>query len=720
MRLGDKSIALCASASDHLFGLRLPVFVKLTGGFAVVLLLMGVVGWLGVDRLVTATGLYENLYNRQMQAADLARIAHTDLVSAGRSLTYAVMYSDEPSIRDREIENWRRDAQRVDEGLARIRPLLDSPETKEGFKRLEDAWMQLRRSDEQTTALANVAYREVARARLIEARENAENAGVLMDELVVALKDSYGGALARTRAEAISTRNSILSIVALAMLLGTSVAFFLARSISLAIKQLKEAADAIATGDLQQQIRVYSGDEIGGMANSFRNMIAYFRDVAAAADAIAGGDLTKEMQPRSNRDELGNVFRTMVHNLRELVSTVSESAVSVATSSEQLSRAADQAGSITLQVVSSIQQVAAGAQSQSSSAQRASVCIQQLSGAINRIAEGAQAQAKSVQQTASAIAEVSATIREVESGAQMITASALRAKEAARSGAVAVNRTIEGMQSIREKVSASARIVQELGRHSDQIGGIVGTINEIADQTNLLALNAAIEAARVGEHGKGFAVVASEVRKLAERSALAAKEIAQIICTVQQGTSEAVAAMREGTKEVEDGSRLAGEAGQALEDILQAFRETTRQMKDVDKAISAVARLSSEVVASIDSVSSVAEENLAATEDMMEEAGEVRRTIDTVAAIGEEHAASGEEVAAGMDEMSARVREVVDSAQSLARMAASLSEAVARFKLRQESADTQIVMQRRQSDWVMPEQRPARSSVSLGASRHGA
>ena len=139
------------------------------------------------------------------------------------------------------------------------------------------------------------------------------------------------------------------------------------------------------------------------------------------------------------------------------------------------------------------------------------------------------------------------------------------AAEAAANGLAAVDKTADGMARIKSAVEASAVKVTELGAKGDQIGAIVETIDDIADQTNLLALNAAIEAARAGEQGKGFAVVADEVRKLAERSGRATKEIAALIAEVQQGTEEAVKAMTVGAAEVEAGAQLAVDSKTALD-----------------------------------------------------------------------------------------------------------------------------------------------------------
>src|SRR6185437_11671354 len=128
--------------------------------------------------------------------------------------------------------------------------------------------------------------------------------------------------------------------------------------------------------------------------------------------------------------------------------------------------------------------------------------------------------------------------------------------------------TLANMRSIADYVGTTARKIEELGKNSDQIGRIIGVIDEIADQTNLLALNAAIEAARAGEQGRGFAVVADEVRKLAERTTTATKEIAQMIQTIQAETRSAVEAMDRETRHANDGVATTAQAGASLEEII--------------------------------------------------------------------------------------------------------------------------------------------------------
>ena len=265
--------------------------------------------------------------------------------------------------------------------------------------------------------------------------------------------------------------------------------------------------------------------------------------------------------------------------------------------------------------------------------------------------------------------------------AQGVTQDASNATEAARAGSNTVEQTIQGMQNIKEKVDVSARSVEEMGRRSDEIGVIVETITDIASQTNLLALNAAIEAARAGEHGKGFAVVAEEVRKLAERSAGATKEIESLVRDIQTTVTEAVASMDEGSKEVEQGVVRANDSGSALVNILQASEAVMHQAEESAVAAEQMSAASQELVVGTDTVSLVAASNTTAAAEMTENSRGVSQAIESIASVSEENSAAMEEVSASTEEMSAQVQEVTASAQSLSEMAGNLQQLVDRFKL---------------------------------------
>ncbi len=227
-------------------------------------------------------------------------------------------------------------------------------------------------------------------------------------------------------------------------------------------------------------------------------------------------------------------------------------------------------------------------------------------GTADEMSTGAERVAAQASTVATAGEEMAATSTDIARNCQMAAEGARQATDEVHQGAAIIQRSIEVMGRISDRVSATARTIGALGERSDQIGEIIGTIEDIADQTNLLALNAAIEAARAGEQGRGFAVVADEVRALAERTTRATREIGEMIKAIQSETKGAVGSMEEGVSEVERGTEEAGRSGEAMERILDQINNLSLQISQIATAAEEQTATTSEISGSMLSITDIA------------------------------------------------------------------------------------------------------------------
>ncbi|KAF0214716.1 MAG: methyl-accepting chemotaxis, partial [Ignavibacteria bacterium] len=308
-------------------------------------------------------------------------------------------------------------------------------------------------------------------------------------------------------------------------------------------------------------------------------------------DKFASGDLTVSITASNENDVIGKLFsgfNKVVTNLKSIILNLTDAVQATASASNQIS--------------SSTEELAAGAQEQSAQ-------TGEIAGAVN---------------------QMSATIIQTTRHAAEASENAKEAGTVAKEGGKAVEDTINGMGRIANVVSRAAQVVQELGKGSEQIGEIVQVIDDIADQTNLLALNAAIEAARAGEQGRGFAVVADEVRKLAERTTKATKEIAVMIKRIQNDTKEAVVSMNEGTKEVEVGKELAEKAGGSLRQIIGSSGKVVDIITQVAAASEEQSSAAEQISKNIESISNVTHEAASGTQQIARAAEDLNRLTDNL------------------------------------------------------------------------------------------
>lgn len=294
-------------------------------------------------------------------------------------------------------------------------------------------------------------------------------------------------------------------------------------------------------------------------------------EMAAISKDIAQGegDLTKRV-PSHGTDEiaiLGGYFNQFIEKLQGMISKVAHVTDKVASASVELSATAEE------------------------------------------ISKGTDTLTSRASQTAAAVEEMNATVSQVAQNSGKAATLAQETVKTAKDGGSVVSDTISGMQQLSDAVSSSATIIAELGKSSDQIGEIVPVIEDIADQTNLLALNAAIEAARAGEQGRGFAVVADEVRKLAERTTKATKEIGDMIRQIQQDTRGAVESMQQGTVKVTSGVDLVNRTGEALSRIVEMVSESADMIRQIAVASEEQSVATQQIANDIENVAKVTKES---------------------------------------------------------------------------------------------------------------
>ncbi len=496
----------------------------------------------------------------------------------------------------------------------------------------------------------------------------------------------------------VSMRGSQTQILLVAVVvsgLGMLVSMLIGLSIVRPVRRLTRAAERLAAGDVAVEVGGESHDEIGRMGAALAAIGEYLQDVTGAAEQLARNDLSCRLEPRSDHDALARALVLITHDIHATVGEVRKATAMIAGTSAQVNAAATETGMASSRVAATINQVATGANHQATAASETAAAVKELTESILQVGAGAAETARKVELASSAIGQVQTAIDAATAASNEVSDVATAAAVAAAHGTQAVRETVTGMHRIVSAVESAADKVTELGTKSEQIGEMVETIDDIAEQANLLALNAAIEAARAGEQGKGFSVVAEEVRKFAERASSATKQIAALVAEVQLGTSEAVAAITTGAREVELGAALADQAGASLAEITGSVGATRASVDRITAAVVEMSRASSGVVAASEAIAAIASRTDDAAAEIMGGAGTVSRAVSSIAAVSEQNSAAVNEVSAATEEMSAQAQEVVASADSLASMARHLDDLFARFRLDDQAPSTPAIQEPR-------------------------
>ncbi len=366
---------------------------------------------------------------------------------------------------------------------------------------------------------------------------------------------------------------------------------------------------------------------------------------------------------------------------KKMLQKIFEASRELSKSSQEVAQGSIQIKSANSRVVGSIEEFSHGSEKQAYSVAGINNLAEQISMAITQVASGAQEQARDVAKAHNMLGSLSSTVKNVVDTTQTVAMVASGGLGVADKGKTAVDEAMRGMGQMKDTVLSTSSKIQALGEKSKQIGEIIEVIDDIAEQTNLLALNAAIEAARAGEHGKGFAVVADEVRKLAERSARATGEIAELIKGIQAETMQAVEAMERGTQEVEAGSELAAHAGTAIEEMTSSVNRVVNEIAEVSQAAEQISSSSNKIAEAMDQIASITQENTAITEEVAASSDQIVKVVESISESSKRAAAQAMQISASSQEQTGSVEEIAASVVELSDMAGRLYELVEKFQL---------------------------------------
>ena len=514
--------------------MRFTIKLKLGLAFGLVTLLAAVMALMGVAELASLNTAITKLMDGPVAQARVANDLVDDVNAVLRNEKNIIMTTETAKIADYDskILAYR---VRVDSQRRELLPIA-SPEIKEQLAKIDEVWPQYVAVQDEMRALAKINTPESnARAADLSMGLGREHYGKIVEAINVITK-SADEAVKRVDAETnkqyANARLMLLTAAGLILAISAAAGVWISLNVSRGLSRAIGLAKAVAIGDLNNNVEAVSNDEVKDLMDSLNVMTANLRETAELADKVADGDLTVQPKPLSDRDTLGQALERMVERLRGVFSDAISASENVSAGSQELSAASEQ--------------VSQGATEQASSAEEASASMEEMAANIKQNADNAAQTEKIARQSAI----------DAETSGQ------------------AVNKAVDAMQTIAEKIT----IVQEIAR-----------------QTDLLALNAAVEAARAGEHGRGFAVVASEVRKLAERSQTAAAEISAV-------SSDTV--------------KAAQSAGEMLTTLVPNIRKTAELVSEISAACREQDIGASQINEAIQQLDKVTQQNASASEQM--------------------------------------------------------------------------------------------------------
>ncbi|HOM02430.1 MAG TPA: methyl-accepting chemotaxis protein [Acetivibrio sp.] len=543
---------------------NLKISAKLIIGFLIVAAISGVVGGVGLSNINNMSKedveLYENNTLGISYAAEAALQFQRMRFNGARMLLF-----DDSAKQSESIEKIEDHIANVEKYLSLYDAGITDETDRQLFEDLKPKWEKYKSAITKEIELVRSGRLDEAKTILLGDMANAGD--TLRDALETLMEFNTTAAEEKVdeNKQIASTASTLMLVVIFAgIIIAVVLGVFISRIISKPISQMVEAADRLAIGDVDVEVRAQTKDEIGKLAESFRKMIENIREQAYIVEKIAAGDMTVDVKVKSDKDLLGKKLKEMVETNNEVLSNINEVSV----------------------------QVAAGAK--------------QVSDSSMQLSQGATEQASSIE-------ELTASLEQVATQTQISAKNANQANELAE---VAKSNAEQGNKQMAEMLNA----MEEINNSSSNISKIIKVIDDIAFQTNILALNAAVEAARAGMHGKGFAVVAEEVRNLAARSANAAKETTELIEGTIKRTENGTKIARETAEALNKIVEDVAKAASLVNDIAVASNEQAAAITQINQGVAQVSQV-------VQTNSATSEESAAASEELSSQAEFLRQSV---------------------------------------------------------------------------------------------
>jgi len=652
-----------------------------------IVLLVGALGILvGTLSLREIASRNQQMLKREVPAIELLLNIDRDAYQAQYALEASLLAISDKE-RTAQLNDFRENAQQTGDRWQQFRAhAINAPQEAalwQTYEQEQAVWLSLANRVAELSAQGTQTTTDQARSLLPDVRSHFS----AMREALNQLEDTvYSPTIDRQSQEitALSTHRSFLMwiITVMALLIGLGVGWLVTRTVLRPLESLASAAAQITAGQVTavQLPRYQAHDAIGRLVDQFKAMAQRISEVAEHAHAVGQGDLTRQVTTLGDDDLLGQSLLALTSALRDALGRVAALSESVAQAGLQVRQHVAEADMAVRQVADATQTVAHGSATQAARAREVAEAVEQVAETVNAVARAAQEQGRSLQRAVELSQLLAQGNQAIEAAAQHgLTASRANA-EHAQQGQETVEQTVRDVVVVRERVEEAAKTVAELGERSRQIGKIVQTIEDLTEQTNLLALNAAIEAARAGEAGKGFAVVAEEVRKLAERSSEAAKEIAGLISGIQSMVQRVIDVMDTSAEQVTHAAEQAAGLRAVFTTLSTAAQHVAQQSQQTLEAARTIARQSQELRAALEETAAIAEENGAAALALASTVNRMSSSMQEVTHLVEQNASATEQVSAAAEEMTMQLQNIGIEAEHLTAIAEALQEAVRYFQ----------------------------------------